>query len=187
MRDPVYNGTPPARGRRIQRHRRSNHDPPATTTAKPHSGTRKRSQRERGTKADETERQEKKETAPARRHQCPPPLPTTTSHRHKHNPPASTTAKSHAGTRKCSQRERGTKANETGRQKIKTRNMSTGTSFQPRTCDCSFAPYRHVVKTRAEWNRHLAKQHQDAAENITATATLLSEIYARGVACSDCL
>jgi hypothetical protein len=50
--------------------------------------------------------------------------------------------------------------------------MSTGTSFQPRTCDCSFAPYRHVVKTKAEWNRHLAKQHQDAAENIPADVVL---------------
>jgi hypothetical protein len=48
MLDPVYNGTP------------RNHDPPATTTANPHAGTRKRAQRERGTKAHETGRQEKK-------------------------------------------------------------------------------------------------------------------------------
>jgi hypothetical protein len=50
--------------------------------------------------------------------------------------------------------------------------MSTGTSFQPRTCDCSFAPYRHVVETKAAWNRHLAKQRQDAAENIPADVML---------------
>jgi hypothetical protein len=42
MLDPVYNGTP------------RNHDPLATTTANPHAGTRKRAQRERGTKANET-------------------------------------------------------------------------------------------------------------------------------------
>jgi hypothetical protein len=50
--------------------------------------------------------------------------------------------------------------------------MSTDTSFQPRTCDCSFAPYRHVVKIKAEWNRQLAKQHQDAAEEIPADLVL---------------
>ncbi|KAA8892568.1 hypothetical protein FN846DRAFT_896737 [Sphaerosporella brunnea] len=41
------------------------------------------------------------------------------------------------------------------------------TSFEPRICTCSFAQFRHVVKTKAEWTRHLAKQRQDIIENIT--------------------
>jgi hypothetical protein len=41
------------------------------------------------------------------------------------------------------------------------------TSFAPRICECSFAQYRHVVKTKADWARHLAKQRQDISENIT--------------------
>jgi hypothetical protein len=41
------------------------------------------------------------------------------------------------------------------------------TSFEPRICECSFAQFRHVVKTKADWARHLAKQRQDIADNIT--------------------
>jgi hypothetical protein len=40
------------------------------------------------------------------------------------------------------------------------------TSFEPRICECSFAQFRHVVKTKADWARHLAKQRQDIADNI---------------------
>jgi hypothetical protein len=41
------------------------------------------------------------------------------------------------------------------------------TSFEPRICACSFAQFRHVVKTKADWARHLAKQRQDITANIT--------------------
>jgi hypothetical protein len=40
------------------------------------------------------------------------------------------------------------------------------TSFEPQICECSFAQFRHVVKTKADWARHLAKQRQDIADNI---------------------
>lgn len=45
--------------------------------------------------------------------------------------------------------------------------------FEPCICDCSFAAYRHAVKSKAEWDRHRAMKQNDILEKIPSDSRSL--------------
>jgi hypothetical protein len=59
--------------------------------------------------------------------------------------------------------------------KISDRAEATSTSsempFQPAICDCSYAQYRHVVKSQTDWERHQAKARSDRLQSALLNET----------------
>jgi hypothetical protein len=45
--------------------------------------------------------------------------------------------------------------------------------FEPHICDCSIAAYRHVVKSKAEWDRHHAMKQNDILDMTPLDSQIL--------------